>query len=60
MEVFVFWYLCMHKRCMSRPYIFIPFLFDENVGAMGVANNFYGTNVILNGDLPEVEAYKTK
>lgn len=45
---------------MSRPYIFIPFLFDENVGAMGVANNFYGTNVILNGDLPEVEAYKTK
>jgi len=27
---------------------------------MGVANAFFGTKVILNGDLPEVTAYKAR
>jgi len=27
---------------------------------MGVANAFFGTKVILNGDLPEVESYKER
>jgi len=27
---------------------------------MGVANSFYGTKVILNGNLPEIDEYKKK
>jgi hypothetical protein len=27
------------------------------LGAMGIANAFFGTKLIVNGDLPEVAAY---
>jgi hypothetical protein len=27
------------------------------LGAMGIANAFFGTKLILNGDLPDVAAY---
>jgi len=29
------------------------------LGAMGIANAFFGTKVILNGDLPDITAYMT-
>jgi hypothetical protein len=29
-------------------------------GVMGISNAFFGTNLILNGDFPEVVDYKSK
>jgi len=35
----------------------LPRLYE---GAMGVSNAFYGTKLLLNAELPDVELYKKK
>jgi len=56
--VFSFYFLLISTHEIEND---VHLLFNLiKLGAMGIANAFFGTKLILNGDLPDVAAYMAR